>query len=387
MFDLREKLPCQSILVASQSWEIAAELERALRAAGMDDITVDHAPSHALAARVVAANRASFIAVLVDLSDEADPMAAIANLRKADPKPPVFAFAHSPAARARAAEATEAGASAVLEQIEELPGLLERSRAQQGLGAKQAQLVLFAPAQEGAGASTTALHTASLLATRHGARTLLTELDYHSDSVAYRLRLKDAKSLSELGRTDTWRSAVTEWNELHLLPAPSSPRMLRTRGLPEIAQALVESCQEYEFVIGDLPCNTSVVSPELLASSDRIYLVATAEVTSLYLARRRVLNLVTAGAPSEAIRLVINRDRPGAVDSDLALQVTGFTPANRLPNDFEAASQAETEAGVVAPSSDLGKAYATLARDLAAARPRPEQPDQLKRWSRLLTWR
>ncbi len=377
----------QSILVASHDADLVSRLGEALEAAGAPDCALDHAPSRALATRVWNANREAFSAVVVDLAQRTEALTIIASLRAQGSTTPIFAAALNDAVSSNVVAATRAGAKGVFQRIEEFPRLLSDHHTQRKIDSKKARLVLFAPAQDGAGASTAALHTANYLATRHRARTLLAELDYHSDSVSYRLRLPEVKSLSDLGPEDTWRTAVATWKGLDVLPAPASGRTLRTRSLPELGQTMAECCQEYDYVVADLPCNTAVATSMLLSSADRIYVVATAEVTSLYLARRRVLNLVTAGAETEAIRLVINRDRTGAVDSDLASQVTGFSPHRRLPNDFSAASIAETEAGVVPSDSDLGKAYAELAADLAGKPAAVAAPASPRSWSKLLGWR
>jgi len=366
---------------------LVSRLRQALAKSGASDIGVDQAPSNTLAMRIVGAGGGDIQGVVVDLSHKAEAISLIANLAARPNAPAVYATALAGTVHSDAQAAARAGARRVFQRVDDFPRILEEQRALSALGAKKAQLILFAPAQDGAGASTAALHTAANLAKRHHARTLLAEIDYYSDSVAYRLRLPHAKSLADLGPKEDWRAAITEWNGLDLLAAPTSTRALRTRGLPELARAVGESCHEYDYVVGDLPCNIAVFSPAILAEADRIYVVATAEVTSLYLARRRVLNLVTAGACSDSIRLIVNRDRPGAVDSDLALQVTGFKPDQRLPNDFAAASAAETDAGVVDPGSPLGRAYAALAADIVG-KGAPAEAIVASGWGRLLAaWR
>ena len=375
-----------SILVASPDRDLFSALGKALAKAGVEGVHMDHAPSRALATRLLSTNKNAFSAVVVDLTDKNEALTIIANLRAGGSKTPLFGAALNEAAQAHAPAAMRAGCKGVFPRVEEFPKLLRDQQTQQRIASKRAKLVLFAPAQDGAGASTAALHTAANLATQHRARTLLAELDFHSDSVAYRLRLGEMKAITDVANGDSWRTAVAHWKGLDILAAPRSGRTLRTRGLPEIANVVAECCQEYEFVIGDLPCNTAVVTSSLLQSADRIFVVATAEVTSLYLARRRVLNLVTAGAETEAIRLVINRDRTGAVDDELAHQVTGFAPHCRLPNDFAAASAAETEAGAIAESSPLGRAYAELAAGLAG-KPAAVAAAAPSTWSRLMAWR
>lgn len=373
----------QSILVVSHHTELVEKLRKALDGAGAPDILLDHAPSSVLAGQILAADPTAIHGVVVDLNDKSDAIALIEHLQEGRIDVPIYAAALNGTVHFDAQAAVQAGARRIFQRADDFPKLLAEHRTLSRIAAKKAQLVLFAPAQDGAGASTAALHTAGILANDFQTHTLLTEIDYYSDSVAYRLRLSKAPSLSDLTPQQTWRQAVSEWQGLQLLAAPTSSRTLRTRGLPEVALAIGEACHEYQFVIGDLPCNTAVVSPEILAGADRVYVVATAEVTSLYLARRRLLNLVTAGAKTEAVRLIINRDRAGAVDNDMARQVTGLQPAHRLPNDFAAASAAETEAALVARSSPLGRAYTQLAADIAGKAAQAPAPPS-RGWGRFL---
>lgn len=373
----------QSILVVSHQVELAAKLDAALQAGGAGPLEVEHAPSRILASQIVQSKGASIAGVVVDLSDKGDPVALIRLLQAGEHVPPIYAAALDGVAAADAQGAIGAGARRIFQRVEDFPKLLAEQRTLSKLASKRAKLILFAPAQDGAGASTAALHTAGYLANELKARTLLAEIDYFSDSVAYRLRLAETRSLSDLAPGQDWRAAITEWNGLHLLAAPTSTRALRTRGLPEVARVIGESCQEYEFVVGDLPCNTTVVSRDLLSWTDRLYVVATAELTSLYLARRRVHSLVTTGAKMESIRLIVNRDRPGAVETDLAEQVTGLKPSHRLPNDFAAASAAETDAALAPCNSALGRAYTALAADVYG-KPAKAAPSNARGWGRLL---
>lgn len=373
----------QSILVVSHRSELAAKLKSSLQSEGAGDLHVDHAPSHAEAIRIVENRGASILAVVVELHGDDEATALIRSLSSGKHAPAIYAADFSGRTRIHAQEAIRAGASRILQSVDDLPKLLAERRALASLAAKRAKLILFAPAQDGAGASTAALHTASYLANELNARTLLAEIDYYSDSVAYRLRLTKTRSLADLRPGDDWRSAITQWRGLHMLAAPTSTRTLRTRGLPQVVRAIGEACHDYDFVIGDLPCNTAVISPDLLAAADRLYVVATAELTSLYLARRRVHNLVTAGAKKESVCLIINRDRPGAIETELAEQVTGLKPGHRLPNDFVASSVAETDAALVPQGSALGCAYASLAAEVYG-KPSKSEASLASRWGRLI---
>jgi Flp pilus assembly CpaE family ATPase len=362
---------------------LAASLKRSLQSGEAGSFEVHHASSSAEARTMVEQDGASLLAAVVDLNGSTEAAALIRELQSGGRVPAVYAADLSPAGSADAGPAMRAGARGVLLRADDLANELAKSQTLSQFAHKRAKLVLFAPAQDGAGASTAALHTACYLADELRARTLLAEIDYYSDSIAYRLRSKEFRSQSELAPDEDWRSAITKWKGLHVLAAPTSARTLRTRGLPKTARAIAEACGAYDFVVGDLPCNTAVVSPELLSAADLLYVVATAELTSLYLARRRVQNLVTAGAKKGCVRLLLNRDRPGAVDSDLAKQVTGLEPGHRLPNDFAATSEAETDAALVSQSSPLGRAYAALAAEVYG-KPLKREAAHAGRWERLL---
>ena len=375
----------QSILVVSQLSELVGELQEALTRAGDASTKLDHAPSPALAARILSTRPADIQGVVVDLNERAAAISLIESIQQAGDALPIYAAALNGVPRSDAQVAIRAGARKAFSRIDDFPKLLAEQRLLSRVTPRKPNLLLFAPAQDGAGASTAALHTAGALANDFQAPTLLVEVDYFSDSVAYRLRLAKSRSLSDLVPGQPWREAVTRWRGLHLLAAPTSARLLRARGLPELALAINEACHEYDFVIGDLPCNTAVVSPEILSGADRIFVVATAEVTSLYLARRRIQSLVAAGARTDAVRLIVNRDRRGAVDDDMARQVTGLQPIHRLPNDFAAASEAETDATLVNRDSSLGRSYTALAKGIRdRSTPVPAAPPPVRGWGRLL---
>ena len=372
----------RSVLVVTRSADLVAKFRGALNAVGMADVRVDQAPSAALALRILKSNSREIDAVVADLAEKQEALAVLDELRQRDHPPAAFCALMSPAAELAAKDLSARIVCGVLAKAEDLP---------RALGARvdstpPARLVLFAPAQEGAGASTTALHAAAALHRTHGLRTLFTELDYHSDAIAYRLRFPIVKSLAELDPGENWRAALTDWRGLHVLPAPQA-RALRRRGLPNLVEVLEDTGFDYDIVIGDLPCNTAAASADVLSLADRIYVVATAEVTSLYLARRRIAEVCTVGGRREAIRLIINRDRPGAVDSEMARQVTGWAPSCRLPNDYATASEAETEACTVSPASALGHAYEGLAADILG-KPAPLFQAPTRSWGRLLAaWR
>jgi pilus assembly protein CpaE len=352
-----------------------------LLSAGLTGFRVDRVPTATLALRLLGGGAHRDVgAIVLDVAGTDAALSLLNDLRLPSNPPDVYAATLDATPSASAELATRSGRCRILSQIDDFPRMLVEDRP--AIARKSARLVLFAPAQDGSGASTTALHTAILLARDHRLRTLFAELDYHSDSIACRLRLSHAKSLAEVGPGQDWRAVVARWNDLHVLAAPGSPRILRRQGAPDFQRVVEDSGQDYDIVIGDLPCNTAAAAPETLAAAEKIYVVATAEVTSLYLARRRILELTTVGADRGAIRLIINRDRPGAVDSELAHKVTGLDPAYRLPNDFAEASRAETEGREVDSRSALGQAYAQLAARIVG---KPAAGAQPNRWGRLLT--
>ena len=86
-------------------------------------------------------------------------------------------------------------------------------------------------------------------------RTLLADLDYHSGTVAQRLRIDPAKTLGDVPADDpgAWRGVVAVRAEFDVLAAPVSSGQLTTRGLPPIVEVLRGACREYDYVVADLP--------------------------------------------------------------------------------------------------------------------------------------
>ncbi|MEZ5363125.1 MAG: hypothetical protein R2748_12480 [Bryobacterales bacterium] len=285
----------QSILVVSHDGDLATGLRAALAKAGVAGIVLDRAPSATLAVRILQSNAKEIDAVILDLSEKDEALEVLRAVRGFAQPPLVFGAAVSPKAAAGVHAASRVGGCSVFWRFDELPRMLALKPAK-APAAPPARLVLFAPAQEGAGASTAALHAAIELVRTHNMRVLFTELDYHSDSVAYRLRIANPKSLTDLQPEQDWRAVITEWDGLHVLAAPNSARILRKRGLPDVASVIADTGKDYDVVIGDLPCNTAVATRQVLSAAERIYVVATAEVTSLYLARRRIAELCSVGA-------------------------------------------------------------------------------------------
>lgn len=251
-------------------------------------------------------------------------------------------------------------------------------------GGAAGRLICFLGAQDGAGASTSALHAAYAIATERGEKTLLVELDFHSGALAFRLRLDSPATWSKLASSDApradWEAAVSHWNGLDVIAAPQYGRELLNRGLPPVPAVLDAALRRYSLVVADLPAALSTSSRGVLARADRIYLVGTPELTSLHLARRRIHELRATGSSPEQIRFTLNRAASNRLLSEEdVVRIVGAPVSYSIPNDFSAVSAAEARGGLVRDDSELGRRLRGLGWNIAdEPRPKPARRTALQ---------
>ena len=96
-----------------------------------------------------------------------------------------------------------------------------------------------------------------------------------------------------------------------------------------------------------------------------MYLVCTPEITSLYLAKRKILRLRSRGIPLDNVRVLVNRATSwGAVDRTALERIVGLRVEWVIDNDYASVRQASLEGGLVADSSVLKKQFTQLAVDI-----------------------
>jgi pilus assembly protein CpaE len=232
-------------------------------------------------------------------------------------------------------------------------------------------LIAFLPARGGCGTTTVALHTAAALQ-KLPAPVLLADFDFHNSVIAFWLKLAPKHGFHEaLERAHwldatLWKSLVHPWGELGVLTSPqaSAPLVFSSA---ETSAVLDFARQNYGYVLVDLPEAIYSSCWEVLDHARQILLVTTPEMSSLYLARRKVAQLVGHGIPRDNIRLVLNRCshldlHPSEVEKFLNIPL-----AAKFANHYRAVVKAFGDGCLIPEDSKLGQQFARFAASLAGA--------------------
>jgi MinD-like ATPase involved in chromosome partitioning or flagellar assembly len=260
-----------------------------------------------------------------------------------------------------------AGNAEGLSQLAE--GLGERgSKARPGLGSeirreggRKSVMVCFLPVQGGNGASTVSLHVAEAISHHLNERVLLSDFDFHSGTLAFRLGLKPAHTLGDVfewsqNKEQLWEKVVCRWKKLDVLVAPPSNSSIHPHSLDRLPDIFVSALERYPYVIVDHPDAIYSSSRHILMLSDLVYLVCTPEITSLHLARRKVQQIRAMGVPGERLRLIVNRAGSwGSLGVQDVGKIVGVPVSWALNNDYAALRDAVWNGGLVQDGSELAK--------------------------------
>ncbi|HYL39234.1 MAG TPA: P-loop NTPase [Bryobacteraceae bacterium] len=232
-------------------------------------------------------------------------------------------------------------------------------------------LVAFSSAKPGSGASTLAAQIAFALRRTTSKRVLLADFDLMGGMVAFYLKLTNTKSLLDaLHSADhfhesMWPTLVTPFEGVDVLAAPETPYV----GPVDAARlhAVLEQARlAYDWVVVDLPVVFQRISLMSISECDRAFLVSTAELPSLHLARKAVNLLEQVGFPKERFQIMINRiNRRDEISGSDIERLFKCTVNARIPNDHFSLHRAVTLGQPVDSHSELGKAIHGLAAQLS----------------------
>jgi pilus assembly protein CpaE len=159
------------------------------------------------------------------------------------------------------------------------------------------RVVAFSSVKPGSGASTLALQSAFALKRGTGARVLLVDLDLTGGAIGFCLKLDMSKSIADAAlqadalAPSTWTELIGSCEGVDVLPAPALPsdepaEASRLQAVLDYARTV------YDWVVVDLPAVPLRTALIAMSQADRVFLVSTAELASLHLARRAVKTLV-----------------------------------------------------------------------------------------------
>lgn len=258
--------------------------------------------------------------LVIDSPQFQDPFVGAAHaIKSLSPGPTVIGVIDKPDAEA-ALKAIRAGANecvmppfeASLREALDRICRLRAAREREQLPAGKA--IGFLSAKGGCGATTVACHVAVGLrqATQH--EVLLADLDldlgmagflmkaqtpYSVVDVANRLNSLDFRSWGEM----VWKDPP----RLDVLPAPATP-LHKDLPDPALFRGLLQAMQsQYGWVIADLGRGLSHLTRAVTEELDRLFLVFTPDVPSLYRTKQVVLSLSQNGHSPNRLALILNR--------------------------------------------------------------------------------
>ncbi len=232
-------------------------------------------------------------------------------------------------------------------------------------------IVVFSSVKPGSGASTLATQTAFALKRITGKRVLLADLDLTGGTIGFYLKLSHSYSLVEaLQHAEhmdpaLWSSLVVTCEGVDILPAPTAPyaesvEANRLNVVLEYARAY------YDWIVIDLPAVFQRISLVTLALAERAFLVSTAELPSLHLARKAVSMLEHFSFPKERFQIVVNRinKKDGISTGDME-KLFNCSVHAQFPNDYFSLHRVVTLGQPLGAEGELGRAIENLASKLS----------------------
>ncbi len=366
------------VIVVSPDSELVNLLQAALTnpAVGAEPTVVSDYPTPEQVRRFVENGKDPITAFIVGLNDRERALDLIRDLRASHPQ--ILAVAASTASSADAIlAAMRAGASEFLVPPIDLKHLEQCFRAQRksATGEIYGKLLCFIPAQGGNGASMVAMHVADAISRSLKEKTLIVDFDFHSGTLAFRLRLKPeftfADAIARLEDIDElWERLTANWNGIDILSSPPRGSNLPLNAFQQTHTIFRSAVRHYPYVIADLPTALYSSCHEIVGMADAVYVVSTPEVVSLHLARRRVSELLDLGVKHESIHLVLNRvgSKKTLNVGDVA-EVVGIPVFASLSNDYAGVSDAALKGGLVPKESNLGREIRKLAQQIVGTPP------------------
>lgn len=319
--------------------------------------------------------------VLVDLSAATDAAELVEELAKSARKAVFLGFG-TRVSEQQTATLERAGLSGILRESFSSSDLEDAVRwaLHQAHPAEHPNIIAFLPAKAGCGCSTTVLNTAASLANALNKTTLLIEADRRSGTLSILLDRQPRGGLprmcAESGKLTSieWRQHVDAVGKPELLLAnPVKPGPQPTWAT--YFHILNFSRPLYDYILVDLPELVNPATTELVTAARLVFIVCEPELASLKLVQVRRAELEAAGVPSERICVLPNRWESERLTKQALEAITRTPMYAALPNDYQEVKNAAMESRLVSPTSQFGKACATLARRISGARQEaPEGP-------------
>jgi pilus assembly protein CpaE len=237
----------------------------------------------------------------------------------------------------------------------------------------------FVSAKGGSGSTTLAVNLAGMLARHFKKAALLVEADLHSGPLSVLLNLDSEYSIAEaLASSETlddtqWSTMVSNAQGIDVLPAPRDGRIGKFTAW-DCQRLLSFAATRYDTVLVDLPDAISDLTAPVAGRADQVYVVCTAEMASLFMAQRRLLEMETLGVPADRLGVVVNRHTEHDVQI-AEIEKYLETPVRLvLPDDAASIRQATLDNGLVDGRSPIGQQMMQFAAQIAGEQTAAEKP-------------
>lgn len=255
---------------------------------------------------------------------------------------------------------------------------------------RRGQVLVFAPAKGGSGATTLAGTVACHIAKNNDHRVLLVDLDLTTGLLSFLFRsnhpysVADALQHSDQLDSSLWGSLISEPHGIHLLAAPEKPEVSLNDTLP-VQEVLEFARSAYDYVVVDLGGVWEVPSLATLPLATAIYLVCSADMPSLYLMRRSILMLEESGYSREQLRILVNRieKRSELTLADMEKIFRASVDAT-FPDDPQAVHRALRDGAMLADNSPLGKSIAQFSKRFSSVEHGTAKPQGMRTLKELL---
>lgn len=228
-------------------------------------------------------------------------------------------------------------------------------------------LFSFLPAKPGVGTSTLALNLSVAMSKQLDTKALLADFDLNSGLIAFMLKINSPYSLVEAVEKsmeldeNLWPQLVTEMGKLDVLPSGRSTPGTRIQPV-QIRRLLSFARRQYGVICVDLSGNMEKYSIELMQESKRIFLVTTAEIPPLHLARERY-SFLTSLDLGDRICVLLNRwEKRSSVSKAQVEDLLGVPVFETFPNRYAEVHQALMAGQPLAANTDLGKRFTAVAK-------------------------
>ncbi|HEX8985635.1 MAG TPA: cellulose synthase operon protein YhjQ/BcsQ [Bryobacteraceae bacterium] len=230
------------------------------------------------------------------------------------------------------------------------------------------KVLVFTSAKPGSGSSTLAAQLGFALGSEGASRVLLVDLDPMSATLSFYLKLPGNES-----------AGLNPWERItpavHGLDALASEGIAACPEPPAMLHEFLERARRaYDWILLDLPAVFHRASLLALPEADRAFLVTTAELPSLHLARKAVGFLAQLGFGPDRVRVLVNRVEPKSGLTNADVEKILNAPVHRsFPNDYFSLDRALVEGQPLGSDCALAKEIRKFAGSLAAPAPDERQ--------------